>query len=134
MFVKRRRGLKASSSLVATWARRAAVVRGPSADLLLERCLCRAEPDQDLGGGGGGALVSDHVVYVAADEHRLVCPGEVDASEPRAAQQRGHPAGVGKGESSRRPGLLAVAEHRRGLGEPRGEDRVLLAGAPAQEG
>jgi integrase/recombinase XerD len=41
--------------------------------------LCRAEPGQDLGGGGGGALVPEHVVYVAADEHRLVRRADIES-------------------------------------------------------
>jgi hypothetical protein len=50
-----------------------------------------------------------------------------------AAQQRGHPAGVGEGEGSIRPGPLAAAGYRRGLGEPDGKEGVLIAGAPAKE-
>src|ERR1700733_3948225 len=45
----------------------------------------------------------------AATEHRLVRLRELDAAEPRAAQQRADPAGVGEREGSRRPGLLAEA-------------------------
>lgn len=95
--------------------------------------LCWAEPGQDLGGCRGGTLVFEHVVYVAADEHRLVHLFALDAAEPRAAQQRAHAAAAGKRESSRRPGLLAEAGYRRGLGEPSGKDGVLLACAPAKE-
>ena len=80
--------------------------------------LCWAEPGQDLAGAGEGALVLEHVVYVAADEHRLVRLRELDAAEPRAAQQRACPAGAGQGESRIRPRPLAQAEYRRGLGEP----------------
>jgi len=95
--------------------------------------LCWAEPGQDLGGGRGGTLVLKHVVYVAANEHRLARLREFDAAEPRAAQQRAHPAGVGQGESSTRPGHLAEAEYRRGPGEPDSKQGVLIAGAPANE-
>src|ERR1039457_4661550 len=95
--------------------------------------LCWAEPGQDLSGAGEGALVLEHVVYVAADEHRLVRLRELDAAEPRTAQQRACPAGAGQGEGSIRPRHLAVAEYRRGRGEPEGKERVLIAGAPAKE-
>src|ERR1700734_2488713 len=95
--------------------------------------LCWAEPGQYLSGAGEGALVLEHVAYVAADEHRLVHRRELDAAEPRTAQQRAHPAGVGEGEGSIGPGHLAAAEHRGGLGEPEGEEGVLIAGAPAKE-
>lgn len=102
-------------------------------------CRCSREqkrgcsPGKDLGGCRGGTLVLEHVVYVTADEHRLVRLRELDAAEPRAAQQRTHPTGVGQGERSTRPRHLAEAEYRRGLGEPDGKEEVLLAGAPANE-
>ncbi len=79
-----------------------------------------------------GALVLEHVVYAAADEHRLVRLHELDDAEPRTAQQRACPAGAGEGESSIRPGHLAAAECR-GRGEPDGKEGVLIAGAPAEE-
>src|SRR6202035_681106 len=72
---------------------------------------------EDLGGSGGGALVLEHVGHVAANEHRLIRLRELDAAEPRAAQQRADPAGVSEREGSRRPGLLAEAEQRRGPGD-----------------
>jgi hypothetical protein len=65
--------------------------------------------------------VLEHVVYVAADEHRLVCLRELDAAEPRAGQQRAHPAGVGEGEGSIRLGHLARAQYRGGRGGPHGK-------------
>jgi hypothetical protein len=78
-------------------------------------------------------LVLEHVVYVATDEHRLVHLGELDAAESGAGQQRAHPAGVGEGESSRRPGWLAEVECRHGVGEPEGKAGILIAVAPAEE-
>jgi hypothetical protein len=93
--------------------------------------LCWAEPGQDPAGARGGTLVFEHVGYVTADEHRLVRLRELDAAEPRIAQQGAHPAGVGEGESSTRPRRLAEAEYLRGLGEPGGKEGVLIAGAPA---
>ena len=49
-------------------------------------------------------------------------PAFTDAAEPRTGQQRAHPAGVGEGEGSRRPGHLAQAGYGRGLGVPGGKD------------
>ena len=52
----------------------------------------------------GGTLVLQHVVYVAADGHRLVRLLALDAAEPRAAQQRAHLAGAGEAKAADGPG------------------------------
>jgi hypothetical protein len=49
---------------------------------LVSSSACAGLSRSDLSGAGEGALVLEHVVYVAADEHRLVRRRELDAAEP----------------------------------------------------